>query len=518
MMLHSWRFLLGLLPATLAMVVGLARFFSRGIVVFLVGISLFFAATVSASDALIILSSTLFNFCLARLIWARPHADLLSRCALGVGISANIALLAYFKYFNFLADNVNLLLGSSYQSTSLGLLPLGLSFLTFQQIAFLVDQYREERPQAEVPFSHYLLFCSFFPKQVAGPIIRAREFFPQIAGLSGAIHRTAFLEGLTRLIIGYFEKVVVADTLSLHATAVFNAASAGKPLGFISAWGGVLAFTFQLYFDFAGYSNMAIGVARMVGFTLPENFLSPYKAISIIDFWRRWHMTLSRFLRDYLYIPLGGNRKGFVRQLVNMMITMILGGLWHGASWMFVMWGTLHGLYLCVNHVWRQLGWECSDRVGWLLTFLSVAYAWVWFRADSLVAAVNLSGALVGAQGLWPEGLARSLLVLQTPMQGGLSSIAGMAGLLDLSLKYDRWIIYPVCILLSEPMLQLVGLVVGAIMVWRLPNAQEWLEQLRRRSCESWSAATGALLASLLFVTLLVSLHGTMSTILYSKF
>ena len=193
---------------------GLAKFFSRGIVVFLIGISFFFAAAVSASDALIILSSTLFNFCLVRLIWARPHADLLSRCALGVGITANIALLAYFKYFNFLVDNVNLFLGSSYQSTALGLPPVGLSLLTFQQIAFLVDQYREERSQTDVPFSHYLLFCSFFPKQIAGPIIRAREFFPQITGLSGAIHRTAFLEGLTRLIVGYFEKVAHRFSLS----------------------------------------------------------------------------------------------------------------------------------------------------------------------------------------------------------------------------------------------------------------------------------------------------------------
>ncbi len=518
MMLHSWKFLFGILPAALVIVVGLARFLPSSIVVFLIGVSLFFAAAVSASDALIILSSTLFNFCLVLVMRARLHADLVSRCALAVGITTNIALLAYFKYFNFLADNVNLLLGSSYQPTSLGLLPLGLSFLTFQQIAFLVDQYREKGMPTEVSFSHYLLFCSFFPKQAAGPIIRAREFFPQIAGLSVTIHGTAFLEGLTRLIIGYFEKVVVADTLSLHATAVFNAASAGKPLGFVAAWGGVLAFTFQLYFDFAGYSNMAIGVARMVGFTLPENFMSPYKAVSIIDFWRRWHMTLSRFLRDYLYIPLGGNRKGFVRQLVNMMITMILGGLWHGASWMFVMWGTLHGLYLCVNHIWRQLGGECADKVGWLLTFLGVVYAWVWFRADSLVAALNLSKALVGAQGLWTEGLARSLVVLQTPMQGGLSSIAEMAGLLDLSLVYDRWKIYPVCILLSEPMLQLAGLVAAAIMVWRLPNAQEWLEQLRRPSCKGWSAARGGLLALLLFVALLVSLQGTMSTIVYSKF
>jgi alginate O-acetyltransferase complex protein AlgI len=197
--------------------------------------------------------------------------------------------------------------------------------------------------------------------------------------LRTAVNTKAVIEGLARFILGYAEKTIVADSLSGYAEPAFNAALSGTPTGFVMAWGGVLAFTFQLYFDFVGYTDMALGTARMFGFVLPENFMSPYEATSVIDFWRRWHMTLSRFLRDYIYIPLGGNRKGFGRQLTNMFVTMILGGLWHGANWTYVIWGAMHGLYLCVNHTWRRLSLPCSTAVGRLLTFFGVIYSWVWF-------------------------------------------------------------------------------------------------------------------------------------------
>lgn len=520
MMLHSLRFLCGFLPIIVSLSIGLRQLFQgRGLVApFLIGASLLFAAAPGVDNLLLLLGSTLFNYLVACWIRGRTQSDRSARWALSVGIVANITVLAYFKYLDFLIDNVNVLLGVSYRPQPVGLLPLGLSFLTFQQIAFLVDSYREQGRQQEVRFSHYLLFCSFFPTKVAGPILRAHEFLPQIATLLQPVSRVALVEGLTRFVYGYFEKVVMADTLSRYSIPVFDAATGGQPLGLVAAWGGLLAFTFQLYFDFSGYSNMAIGVARMVGFTLPENFASPYHTVSVSDFWRRWHMTLSRFLRDYLYIPLGGNKQGLARQVINMMITMVLGGLWHGASWTFVIWGALHGCYLGVNHVWRRLGWRCSDRMGWFLTFLSVAYAWVWFRADSTAAAVRLSAALVGVQGIWSDGMWQAFRTLEQPMPGRLSDLAQMLGLLGIPLTYDRWTIYPVGVLLSDPSVHLICLVLAGVMVWVLPNAQEWLEPDRRRIDEQWPDFSGALIALVLFVSLLVSLHEPTSSVVYSKF
>ncbi len=520
MMLHSWRFLCGFLPIIVSLTIGLRQLFQRRRLVapFLIGASLLFAAAPGVDNLLLLLGSTLFNYLVACWIRVRTHRDLLARWALGVGIAVNIAVLAYFKYLDFLIDNVNGLLGMSYPPQSVGLLPLGLSFLTFQQIAYLVDSYQKQRCQEGIRFSHYLLFCSFFPAQVAGPILRAHEFIPQIATLSQSTSRVALVEGLTRFVYGYFEKVVMADTLSRYSTPVFDAVVDGRPLGFVAAWGGLLAFTFQLYFDFSGYSNMAIGVARMVGFTLPENFASPYHTVSVSDFWRRWHMTLSRFLRDYLYIPLGGNKKGLARQVINIMVTMVLGGLWHGASWTFVIWGALHGCYRGVNHGWRGLGWRCSDRMGWFLTFLSVAYAWVWFRADSTVAALRLSASLVGVQGVWSEGMWEAFRTLQQPLPGELSAIAQSLGLLNVPLTYGQWTIYPVGVLLSDPSVHLNCLVLAAVMVWVLPNAQEWLELDRRRIDARWPAFAGALIALVLFVSMLVSLHEPTSSVVYSKF
>ena len=272
MMLHSWNFFLEFLPATLLLFIGFTKTTHHRVaaVAVLIVASLVFASILGVGDALLIVASAILNYAVAFWIEARPKADHLSRLALCTGITANIAVLAYFKYLDFVVDNVNLILGSSYQAGSLGLFPVGLSFLTFQQIAFLVDAYRGQIRQYSVPFSHYLLFSCFFPKQVAGPIVRHQEFFPQMATLPRSVNIGAFLEGLTRFIYGYFEKVVMADSLSSYARPVFDAAASGHPLGLIAAWGGVLAFTFQLYFDFSGYTNMALGVARMVGFVCPK--------------------------------------------------------------------------------------------------------------------------------------------------------------------------------------------------------------------------------------------------------
>ncbi|MBF0449952.1 MAG: MBOAT family protein [Candidatus Magnetomorum sp.] len=288
-------------------------------------------------------------------------------------------------------------------------MPLAISFYTFQQIAFLVDTYKAESNKCS--FLYYCLFVSFFPQLIAGPIIRHFETIPQYENKKIFTFNYSNISiGMTIFFIGLFKKVVLADGIAPFATSVFNAASRGETIFFIESWCGSLSYTFQLYFDFSGYSDMAIGLARMFNIFLPVNFYSPYRCTSIIDFWKQWHITLSLFLRDYLYIPLGGNRKGSLRKYTNLMITMLLGGLWHGAGWTFVIWGGLHGAYLCTNHLWRFLGLNEGTYVlrfkiicnflSLLLTFISINVAWIFFRSDDIFAAKELLFGLIGFNGV----------------------------------------------------------------------------------------------------------------------
>ncbi len=263
----------------------------------------------------------------------------------------------------------------------------------------------------EYNFIHYTLFVTYFPHLIAGPVLHHKEMMPQFAHTS--TYRFSYENlavGGTIFFIGLFKKIILADGIAAYVPPVFNAPAAGVELTLIEAWGGALCFTLQLYFDFSGYSDMAIGLSRMFGVTLPLNFHSPYKSVNIIEFWRRWHMTLSRFLRDYLYIPLGGNRRGKVRRHLNLMTTMLLGGLWHGAGWTFVIWGGLHGLYLVINHAWhslrRRLGQDPAQPLSRpmhlasaVLTFLAVTVAWVFFRADSFGDAMSIVHAMFGGNG-----------------------------------------------------------------------------------------------------------------------
>jgi alginate O-acetyltransferase complex protein AlgI len=278
----------------------------------------------------------------------------------------------------------------------------------------------------------YAVFVAFFPRLVAGPILRYGEIVPQLeGGERPAPMARDLMVGLTIFAIGLVKKSLLADSIAPYATSVFASAAGGDPVGLFLAWGGALAYTFQLYFDFSGYSDMAIGAARCFGIRFPMNFFSPYKATSIIDFWRRWHITLSRFLRDYLYIPLGGNRRGPARRYANLLITMLLGGLWHGAAWTFILWGGLHGCYLMVNHAWlavavRSAGLTAFRRsragaaVGWGVTFLAVVVAWVVFRAPSFGVALTLLQAMAGVQGATiPIGLEFAL----APIHGLLAAI-----------------------------------------------------------------------------------------------
>ncbi|WP_417668711.1 MBOAT family O-acyltransferase [Roseibium sp.] len=321
------------------------------------------------------------------------------------GIVFNLALIAVFKYADFFIGNVNLLAGADLPMLRL-VLPLAISFFTFQQISFLIDTYKGEIETSD--FSRYILFVVFFPQLIAGPIVMQKETIPQFR-LPVFQSRLALnlSIGATLFAIGLFKKIVLADGIAPYANQVFTLAEAGTGVPFEAAWIGALAYTFQLYFDFSGYCDMALGLARMFGIRLPMNFNSPYKAKNISDFWRRWHITLSHFLRDYLYIPLGGNRTGPARRYANLMITMLLGGLWHGASWTFVFWGGLHGAYLGINHAWSALcerGYvpallprPVAELLARAITLLAVIVAWVFFRAESFAGATNI---LVGMTGL----------------------------------------------------------------------------------------------------------------------
>jgi len=297
----------------------------------------------------LILFSVLFNYAWGRIIERNMHAENPRKIWLFSGVAVNLGLIAYFKYANFFMSNLAALGDFEWTSRSI-FLPLGISFFTFQQIAYLIDCSKGKA--REHTFTHYALFVTFFPQLIAGPIVRYDQIMPQFSRLRtfGLSYRNIAL-GIALLSLGLFKKLVIADTLSPWVAALFDSSSTPT---FFEAWAGTLSYTFQIYFDFSGYSDMALGLGKLFNIDLPLNFNSPYKATSVIEFWRRWHISLSTFLKDYLYIPLGGSRKGTLRRYGNLMITMLLGGLWHGASWNFVIWGGLHGMFLSVNHLFRS--------------------------------------------------------------------------------------------------------------------------------------------------------------------
>ncbi|MDE2517126.1 MAG: MBOAT family protein [Rhodospirillales bacterium] len=312
------------------------------------------------------------------------------------GVVLNLAVLALFKYADFLRGTFYGLAGEAWQPWHL-ILPLGISFFVFQKISYLEDLRRGERHIYGL--RDFAMFVMFFPQLIAGPLVRHNEIIPQF---DRDPRRAEMWENLGRgfmlFVIGVAKKVLFADTLAMLADPLF-AQAAHAPLAALPAWIATLAYTLQIYFDFSGYSDMAIGLARMFGLELPFNFDAPYRAVSVRDFWRRWHITLSRFLRDYLYIPLGGNRVGAARQVANLIATMLLGGLWHGAAWTFVVWGGWHGLGLAVNHVWDKRFPRLPRPLAWLLTLLFVMAGWVLFRADSFAVAGHVFASLLGAHG-----------------------------------------------------------------------------------------------------------------------
>jgi len=378
---------------------------------FLVFSSLFFYSWWNIVYLPIILSSMLFNYVVGTHLNKQngvENSRFSKKTVLTFGIISNIALLGYFKYTDFMIDNFNLLTDANVPTLDLAL-PLAISFFTFQQISYLVDSYRQETK--EYDFLNYALFVTFFPQLIAGPIVHHKEMMPQFAKTKNKIKNYRNIAmGLFIFSIGLFKKVVIADTFAVWATAGFDTATT---LNLFEAWATSLSYTFQLYFDFSGYTDMAIGLALLFNIRLPINFNSPYKATNIQDFWRRWHITLSRFLKNYVYIPLGGNRKGEFRTYNNLLATFIIGGLWHGAGWTFVFWGFLHGIALVIHKAWSKLDFKLWTWVAWLITFNFVNIAWVFFRAKEWDDAIKVLSGMIDINNIvLPKKLAGELSFL----------------------------------------------------------------------------------------------------------
>lgn len=495
MLFNSFPFIFGLLPFTLAAYYLSARLDARLPVAVLIVASLVFYSFWRLEDVPILLLSMAVNYAISRTIVPGE-----GRRQIIVGVALNLALLAYFKYGNFLILNWNSATGSRHALLDLTL-PLGISFWTFQQIAFLVARHRGQFPDPD-PW-RYIAAVTYFPHLIAGPIIQYKVLSAQLQtiqkGLLGPIARNIFI-GLFLFALGLFKKTVIADTFAQYSTPVFS----GDPskFGSLIVWRAALSYTFQIYFDFSGYVDMALGASRMFGITLPINFNSPYKSRNIIEFWRRWHITLSSFLRDYLYFTLGGNRFGFPRQMANLMATMLLGGLWHGASWAFVLWGAMHGAMLVINHSVARLlpNSRLPHSVAVLLTFVAVVFAWVPFRAEAL-------------------GKALALWAKMTDLPAVFTEVATSIAQINAALLFDAAAWLNDTHGLTWCLMALAALAV----LWLMSNSNEMSDEMDRRLDEpeanqNW-IVTRMSLAGLAFgLGLLMTAGGRISEFLYFQF
>jgi alginate O-acetyltransferase complex protein AlgI len=510
MLFNSYAFIFGYLPVTMAGFFLLARSSQRLAALWLAAASLFFYGWWNPAFVVLVMASITVNYAFGFAIGHIRSVNQQGKTVLTVSIAVNLGLLAYFKYANFFITNLSQLTGMELAVVTI-VLPLGISFFTFTQIAFLVDVYRGIA--REYSFIHYVLFVTYFPHLIAGPVLHHKQMMPQF-GHAGTyrIDLENISIGLTIFIIGLAKKVLLADQFALYSNPVFDVVAQGGEPKLFEAWIAALAYTLQLYFDFSGYSDMAIGLSRMFNVKLPLNFDSPYKAPNIIEFWRRWHMTLSTFLREYLYVPLGGSRKGIPRRYANLMITMLLGGLWHGAGWTFVIWGGLHGVYLVINHGWRHLtggtesaasNWRKALSIG--LTFVAVVVAWVPFRSPDLDSTLRIWAGMFALNGILvplqlepfiPKALGETIEF------GGVVQLASMA-LADIVF----WI----------PL--------GLTIIWILPNTQEWMSAFSpawdivpRRAKFVWSAKKHqGLIVGFIFAWCLIN-FGRASEFLYFQF
>ena len=453
--------------------------------------SLYFYAYWKLSYLPLLLASIFVNYVLGLLIIrARENGSRgSSRAILAAGLFFNLGLLGYFKYAAFIVEVANTAAGTGFQFDAL-VLPLAISFFTFQQIAYLVDCYKGVAH--EYNFLNYCVFVSFFPQLIAGPIVHHSEMMPQFEavqrGQALAHGKLATMQGLLIFSVGLFKKVCLADSFAVFADVGY----ASDSLSWADAWMTSLSYTMQLYYDFSGYSDMAIGAALLFGIRLPVNFMSPYRATTIREFWRRWHITLSRWLRDYVFIPLGGSRIGRLMTLRNLFITFLVGGVWHGAGWNFIIWGSLHGLAIVVHRLWSDNGRRLPSWAAWCLTFSFVSLAWVFFRAPDVDAAQKMLRALFSpdATGMSPEYLYSVLTGYENPV------FSALVTLLNTSLL---WIMPPVILatLFARDVVELSGYRQGSVPL---------------------STAKVILSAILFFLAAVFILAGTPSVFLYFNF
>jgi alginate O-acetyltransferase complex protein AlgI len=467
LLFNSYAFIFAFLPITLILFFLIGKRSQYLAAAWLTVASLAFYGWWNPNYLLLLLISIGFNFQVGKNIaLMRAKSSRWTKTLFIAGVAANLLLLGYYKYLGFLIGNLNHFVVNPLPIPEI-VLPLGISFFTFTQLAFLADAYQghaqEFRPL------HYVLFVTYFPHLIAGPVLHHKEMMPQFA--QPAIYRINWENqavGLSIFFIGLFKKLLLADEMSRYARPVFDAVAKGQPVALLDAWAGAFSYTFQLYFDFSAYSDMAIGISLLFGIKLPLNFNSPYKAASIIEFWRCWHMTLSRFLRDYLYIPLGGNRRGPFRRYLNLLITMVLGGVWHGANWTYILWGGLHGLYLAINHLWlgsvlrrwvtARIPAAIYAKFALLMTFLAVVVAWVFFRAENVNAAILLLEGMTGQHGV----------VVPPKWQPGFSRIGDILNFQGIEFRETETFNAA-----KAPIRILICLCI----VWLLPNTQQFMER-----------------------------------------
>ena len=460
MLFTSWEFILFFLPVTAGVFLALPARWRTARKVWLSLASLFFYGWWKLEYVPLLLASIGVNYALAEWI-ARRGGTQKARWLVATAVALNLGALGFYKYTNFLLQSWGWL--THHETPGLDIvLPLAISFYTFTQIGYVVDVARD--PRLHYRFLDYAMFVLFFPHLIAGPIVRHWEIIPQYAARDLRISRADFGAGLALFLLGLGKKTLLADPVAGYADAIYGQAATGVVLSWFAAWAGTLAYALQIYFDFSGYSDMAIGLARVFAIRFPANFDSPYQAVNIAEFWRRWHMSLTRFLREYVYFPLGGNRRGLAIQLRNVLFTFLLSGLWHGAGWTFVLWGGLHGCYLAVFVLWERLkhrlGWSLQAwpwrLAGAALTFLAVMFTWVCFRSPTVGAAGRTVMTMLGAQGLTiPEN---ALVAL-----GGWSWLRHVLHVTAASTVLDNW-------RLALPHL---ALLLGV--VWLLPNTQQLL-------------------------------------------
>ena len=383
MLFNSYEFIFLFLPITLIIYFLLNKFNKNMLTkAWLVIASLYFYSYFNKSYLILILVSILVNYFIGTELNMKTNNVIRRKVLLMFGILFNLGALGYFKYYDFFIENINYIFKTNFNLLHI-ILPLGISFFTFQQLSYVIDNYH--RKSLNYDFLSYCLFVTFFPQLIAGPIVLPAEMLPQFENEENKkVNWENMNRGLYMFSIGLAKKVIIADTIAHFANAGFDMM---KSLNFAEAWLTSVSYTLQLYFDFSGYCDMAMGIGMMFNIVLPINFNSPYKSTNIQEFWRKWHITLGRFMTNYLYIPLGGNRKGEFKTLRNLFIVFLASGIWHGAGWNFVIWGMLHGICILIHRIWKNTGRRLPKLIGWLITINLVNIFWVFFRARDLQSA-----------------------------------------------------------------------------------------------------------------------------------